>query len=50
MKNNCNIYEGHFQKGKAHGVGCFYCDEGHGNFSIIKYGVWEEGKQIKWFT
>ena len=38
-------YEGWWHKGKQHGLGT-YIDNGKGN---IKYGLWENGKRIKWF-
>jgi len=38
-------YEGWWHKGKQHGLGT-YIDNAK---SSIKYGLWENGKRVKWF-
>ena len=38
-------YEGWWHKGKQHGLGT-YSDVAKGN---IEYGLWENGKRVKWF-
>ena len=38
-------YEGWWHKGKQHGLGT-YIDTAK---SSIKYGLWENGKRVKWF-
>ena len=38
-------YEGWWHKGKQHGLG-IYIDQ---TKSSIKYGLWENGKRVKWF-
>ena len=38
-------YEGWWYKGKQHGLGT-YIDNAKGS---IKYGLWENGKRVKWF-
>ena len=38
-------YEGWWSKGKQHGLGT-YMDFNQGK---VKYGLWENGKRVKWF-
>ena len=38
-------YEGWWYKGKQHGLGS-YSDREKGS---VKYGLWEQGKRVKWF-
>ena len=38
-------YEGWWHKGKQHGLGT-YIDNAKGS---IKYGLWENGRRVKWF-
>lgn len=38
-------YEGWWSRGKQHGLGT-YIDPAKGK---VKYGLWENGKRVKWF-
>ena len=38
-------YEGYWHKGKQHGLGIYTGSDG----SSVKYGIWENGKRLKWF-
>lgn len=40
------LYEGYWYRGKQHGLGKYKNEEQEFN---IKYGLWEDGKRIKWF-
>lgn len=39
-------YMGNWYRGKQHGIGCYTQIKG----DTPKYGLWEDGKRIKWFT
>lgn len=44
-------YEGWWYKGKQYGLGKYTNEEGKDYIKIgLKYGLWENGKRIKWFT
>ena len=38
-------YSGYWLNGKQHGLGIYVVPEQES----VKYGLWEEGKRIKWF-
>ena len=39
-------YDGYWWKGKQHGVGTYIVPKEN----KVKYGLWEDGKRIEWFT
>ena len=39
-------YSGWWHQGKQHGLGVFISREG----GKRKFGVWEDGKKVRWFT
>jgi len=40
------IYEGYWYRGKQHGLGIYHVPKEE----KIKYGLWEDGKRIEWFS
>jgi hypothetical protein len=41
------VYEGNWNRGKQHGLGKYKSREN--NDDTERYGLWEDGKRIKWF-
>lgn len=40
------VYMGYWCRGKQHGLGSYKT----ANNDILKYGLWEDGKRVKWFS
>ena len=43
-------YEGWWYQGKQFGLGIYHIPDGYINIEEPKYGIWEQGKRINWFS